>query len=306
MKALRYALRLNAASCLIFGLGFAVGGGTVARFLGDAPPLLLRGIGALLLFNGAHLWLASLRTRVLDWEVLWFSVGDIAWFVGTLGLLAGGLFVTTGPGRLAAWGVGFAVLGMGMAQLWLLAEATGSGRADGATPKREPAELIPGHFTRLGAIGASWMAMKLWVKLWLFALNGVFLAALLFWPEPAAKLTLAAYLAAGPLLFAYMVMQRGLTRLLGVAHLAPWIPLVLYLALRLTGDAAGPRIAPAEAPALFAYLIVLIATVAVCLAFDVVDVARWFRGERYRLGAPSALAAGASGAVPVSGQSGRA
>jgi hypothetical protein len=143
-------------------------------------------------------------------------------------------------------------------------------------------------------IGRSWLGMKTWVKVWLFVLNGVFLTAFAFSRDPIAFWTLAAYVASGPLLLAMMRAQGGLTRLLGVAHLVPWLPLVAYLGARLGTAAAGPRIVPAADPGLFAYVVVLLASVGVCLAFDVWDVVRWMRGERFVLGSRAAHEAGAS------------
>lgn len=146
----------------------------------------------------------------------------------------------------------------------------------------------------LGRIGASWRSMKTWVKAWLFFLNGVFLASVIFLDHPVGRWTLAAYLAAGPLLAAMLVIQRGLTRLLGLAHLVPWTPLVVYLALRLGTDRLGPPITPEGDPALFAWTALLLASTVVCLAFDVWDLVRWVRGERYVLGTGEAARAGAS------------
>jgi hypothetical protein len=143
-------------------------------------------------------------------------------------------------------------------------------------------------------IGRSWLGMKTWVKLWLFFLNGVFLAAFAFGYDPLAFWTLAAYGASGPLLVLMMRAQGGLTRLLGIAHLIPWVPLVAYLCGRLGTAALGPRLAPATDPGLFAYAVVLLAVVVVCLAFDVWDVVRWARGERFVLGSRAAYEAGAS------------
>jgi hypothetical protein len=156
------------------------------------------------------------------------------------------------------------------------------------------------QLTTFQAIVVSWLAMKTWVKVWLFALNAVFIAAVLFWPEPLAKATILAYVASGPLLAAFMIGQRGLTRLLGIAHLVPWIPLALYVALRLTSDGlAGPRILPANDPALFAYAVLLLASLTVCLALDLWDVGRWFHGQRFRLGSNAAADAGASRIAPA-------
>ena len=73
-----------------------------------------------------------------------------------------------------------------------------------------------------------------------------------------------------------------------------WLPLLVYLDLRLVGDIAGPRIDPATQPALFAWALLLGVTLAICLALDAWDVVRWLRGERYILGTDQAYRAGAS------------
>lgn len=52
-------------------------------------------------------------------------------------------------------------------------------------------------------------------------------------------------------------------------------------------------------PGLFAYALILVASVGICLAFDVVDVIRWWRGERYLMGSPEAVQMGASLPAPV-------
>lgn len=143
-------------------------------------------------------------------------------------------------------------------------------------------------------IAVSWMSLKTWVKAWLFSLNAVFLGVLVFLPEPLVGWTMLAYVLAGVLLLGIMVPQRGLTRLLGLGHLIPWAPLLVYLVLRLSSDAAGSRIAPAADPGLFAYVLLLAGVVSVCLAFDLYDVLRWVRGERYVMGSAEAVEAGAS------------
>lgn len=143
-------------------------------------------------------------------------------------------------------------------------------------------------------IGRSWLGMKTWVKLWLFFLNGVFLAAFSFQYDPLSTWTLLAYAASGPLLVGIARVQRGLTRFLGIAHLIPWIPLQVYLATRLSSDRVGPRLTIDGDPHLFVYSLVLGATVTVCLVFDVWDVVRWIRGERFIIGSREAHAAGAS------------
>ncbi|MEW5864100.1 MAG: YiiD C-terminal domain-containing protein [Pseudomonadota bacterium] len=145
-----------------------------------------------------------------------------------------------------------------------------------------------------GDIARSWLSMKRWVKAWLFFLNAVFLAALAFLDRPEGRWILIAYVASGPLLLAIAWRQRGLTRILGVAHLLPWLPLLVYVAyalilgeVRLQGE-----------PWLYGYLVVLAATLVLCLSLDAWDVLRWLRGERFVLGSDEAFRRGASALAP--------
>jgi len=146
---------------------------------------------------------------------------------------------------------------------------------------------------RLHLVARSWLSMKPWVKAWLFFLNFVFLTAFAF-DHAVAFWALVAYFASGVLLLPIMFWQRGLTRLLGVAHLIPWTPLLFYLGLRLVTDWAGPRVTWEGDSSLYAWALVLCARLVVCLGFDLLDLWRWLRGERFVLGSPEAVQAGAS------------
>ncbi len=157
---------------------------------------------------------------------------------------------------------------------------------------------MPQLYTTFQHIAASWLSMKPWVKTWLFFLNAVFLAAFAFLEDPAPKWILLAYAASGPLLVWIMVKQRGLTRLLGVAHLVPWVPLLIYLVLRLTSDVVGPPVSLAVMPLFAGYLYLLLACLVVCLSLDAWDAVRYVRGERYVLGSRDAVRAGASRPSP--------
>lgn len=264
---------------------------SVGAFLGGAPVGVLKVVGLLLVINGAHLALASARERLVSLEVIYFSAGDIVWFSGSVVLIASNVFVTTGIGQVVTLAVALGVLMLGLTQVWLLAEAMGAGVPSNSTDQR--ADLIPASLSRGRSIVASWHAMKMSTKIWLFALNGLFLGAVLFLPEPAARLTLAAYVASGPILAAMMIWQRGLTRLLGLAHLIPWVPLVAYLGLHLTSSFGGTDVT-SVAPAFHVYLVALLVAMAICLVLDVYDCWRWWRGERFRLGSRAAEMAGAS------------
>lgn len=148
-------------------------------------------------------------------------------------------------------------------------------------------------------IAGSWLSMKTWVKCWLFFLNAVFLGALFFLDDPASTWILIAYAASGPLLIGLIIHQRGLTRLLGIAHLLPWVPLLVYLVGHLGSAQFGQPITPQSDARYFAYLSLLLVCLAICLALDAWDVVRYWKGERYVLGSHEAVWAGASGANPL-------
>ena len=141
------------------------------------------------------------------------------------------------------------------------------------------------------------MSLKTWIKVWLFFLNGLFLFAMALPRGPLRAWIIYAYLAAGVCLLPIMIVQRGLTRLLGIGHLIPWLPLLAYLGMRLTTSVAGPQLTIARSPLEFAYVVVLFDAVFICLALDVYDVYRYVRGERYVMGSAEAVRAGAS--LPV-------
>ena len=113
MISLVYVLRLNAASCLSFGALFMSIPGEIASVLGSASPTLLVGLGAILLANGVHLLLASIRKRPLPLEILWFSMGDMAWWLGTLTLIATDVWITTVTGVVLALLVALCVAALG-------------------------------------------------------------------------------------------------------------------------------------------------------------------------------------------------
>lgn len=258
MTRLRFILRLNAASCVCFGVFFVLFPADIGAFLGDAPALVLRLIGVGLLANGVHLLLAAARRVPRRNEVLWFSAGDLLWGLLTALLLASNLWITTPSGHSAAAVVALGVSAVGLAQLWQI------GRAE--------AGMGAGAYWR--QMGQSWLAMPLWVKLWLFFLNGVFLAGFAF--DPFVRVVGIAYIASGPALLALVFRQGGLTRATGLGHLVVWLPLFVWLSVWLlqTGGSSAETL----------YAAVLWGSLVVCLGFDLYDLRRWAKGERSVLG----------------------
>lgn len=187
---------------------------------------------------------------------VWFSLGDLAWWLATLSLIAAGTWITTPVGITLALGVAFCVAGLGCAQLfWLGLDRSGlTGRE---------------HWRR---IARSWLSLPLWVKVWLLVLDAVFLSAPALLPTNVAGVVLLAYLASGPLLLGLVVLEGGLTRVLGLGHLVPWTPMLVWLVIWM---------ADAEVDGLtMSYAATLAAVTSICLAFDVYDLWRWSRGER--------------------------
>ncbi len=262
MTSLAFVLRLNAASCFGFGALFIAIPNAVSTVLGNASPFALVALGALLLVNGVHLLLASMRTRPLTAEILWFSLGDLAWWLITMTLIAADVWITTPLGMVIALLVALCVTALGLAQLLHLGR-DGSGLR------------VRDHWRR---IGHSWLSLPLWVKFWLFALNAAFLLAPVFLPWAAARIVLIAYVASGPLLAAFAFFDGGLTRAMGFAHLVPWVPMLVWLTIWM-GSAEAHGLA-------LGYAVLLASMTTACLAFDVYDLWRWVRGERSILSAP--------------------
>jgi hypothetical protein len=258
MDSLKFVMRLNAASCISFGLIFSALPHVVTTFLGQVPQAAIIALGIGLLVNGAHLAIASRRTEIHQAEVIWFSLGDFSWWLATLGLIVTNVWITTPLGIAVAVIIATGVAGLGVAQLWLLGL-----QLHGHTSKEH-----------LKAFATSWMAFPIWVKIWLIFLNGVFLTAFAFLPDRTATVALVAYFATAPLLAGQIGYDGGLRRILALAHLVPWIPLLLWLVIAADGTS---------------YTTLLTLTVAICLAFDINDLWRFLKGDRAVLGVSSSL-----------------
>lgn len=121
------------------------------------------------------------------------------------------------------------------------------------------------------------MALQpMWVQIWLnVLLLGAFVLPLsfLFWRQSriAGVVTLGAALLAA---FAIMWMydQMGYVKLLGLPHVILWTPVAVYLwrQIRRADMPAWPR----------RLMSISLMIIAISLAFDYVDVARWVLGER--------------------------
>ncbi len=263
MTSLNHIIRMNAASCLGFGALFLFASGPVSAFLGTIPPQVLMAIGIGLVVNGMHLGLTSLRTVPRSAEIIWFSAGDLLWWTSSLALVASGFWITTPSGVVSVLVVAMAVAALGVAQLAMLGLSR-SGLSAGD------------HWQR---IGRSWLTLPTWVKIWLLALNAAFLAAPIFLSWADSRVILIAYAASGPLLLGLALYEGGMTRLMGIGHLMPWIPLLGWTGYWLT--------ATPETGEPLVYMALLVALITICLVFDIYDLVRWARGERRVMIAPA-------------------
>ena len=223
--------------------------------LGDPPDLVLQVIGAILTLNGVHLTLASLRKTPKRLEILYFSLGDLAWWLGSTFLIAAKIWITTSVGSITAFAIALVVAAMGVAQLWLI----------GA---REQQHSNAEHWA---SIIRSYRAMPKWVFVWLCGLNLLFLMSLSLWPDRLALVILIGFIATGPLLAGQIAFDGGLRRILGLGHLVPWLPLLVWLILNSDGNL---------------YVDMLVILLAICLAFDLFDVWRFWQGDRRTFGKP--------------------
>ncbi len=115
-----------------------------------------------------------------------------------------------------------------------------------------------------------------WVQIWLnVLLLGAFILPLSFliWRASriAGVLTLAASLLSA-VSINWMYGQMGYVKLLGLPHIVFWTPLAIYLwrQIRRPDMPVWPR----------RLMSVTLVVIAISLAFDYVDVARWLLGER--------------------------
>lgn len=114
----------NAASCLLFGLLFALFPVAVANFVGDPPQLLVRILGIGLALNGLLLMLVARKDAPSLMEVMPFVAGDTIWVAATLALIASGLWIETPHGIFASLIVALWVAACGLGQYLYRPDAT--------------------------------------------------------------------------------------------------------------------------------------------------------------------------------------
>ena len=123
-KNLRLALRANATSSGLFGLGGLIFADQVVDLLGTGTATVVRLIAlGLLGFATFVLYVSFQPTSELRGESLLISVGDLVWVASSIVLIAMGLFSTAGT--IAAAVIATLVLDFAVLQLWNRSKSTG-------------------------------------------------------------------------------------------------------------------------------------------------------------------------------------
>jgi len=120
MVTVKTALRMNASTCLGFGLLFVSLPAGVAGFLSQHQPadnlvFIILGLG--LMTQGCHLIWASFQTNPSKALILYFSFGDFAWVLSSVLLMVLGFWITTPMGILYSSLVAVMVGTLGLLQM---------------------------------------------------------------------------------------------------------------------------------------------------------------------------------------------
>lgn len=108
------------------------------------------------------------------------------------------------------------------------------------------------------------LQQPIWIPIWVFFLMVVNVASVAFWTEPLAKLIFAIFMISAMLMMA-LYSKYGFEKILGIGHIL-WIPLAPYLLTML----------PVTDSTFNNYLIILLISISISLAFDIVDVWKYF------------------------------
>lgn len=107
-----------------------------------------------------------------------------------------------------------------------------------------------------------------WVAVWVFFLLAINLASAVFWAEPLGKLIFITFIASAVLMLS-LYSRFGYAKILGLGHIL-WVPLLVYILTQMSAASGGFK----------SYLITLSVSIAISLAFDVVDVWQYFSGGK--------------------------
>jgi len=121
-------------------------------------------------------------------------------------------------------------------------------------------------------IWESFMALPLWVKLWmLILLMPINFATLLFWNAPIGKSVASFAILGMAFNLVPIILDRGFGKAMSIPHLIFWVPLTGIIIFKALPVATGNY---------QVFLIVLLVTNLISLIFDVIDTVKWIKGDR--------------------------
>jgi signal transduction histidine kinase len=107
-----------------------------------------------------------------------------------------------------------------------------------------------------------------WIPIWVFYLMVINIVSVGFWDEPLAKLIFITFMISAMLMMG-LYSRFGFEKILGLGHIV-WVPLLVYVLMQL----------PAVDASFKSYLVVLSVSIAISLAFDIIDVWKYFTNRK--------------------------
>jgi len=112
------------------------------------------------------------------------------------------------------------------------------------------------------------MQQPVWIPIWVFYLMVINMVSVGFWDEPLAKLIFITFMISAMLMMG-LYSRFGFEKILGLGHIV-WVPLLVYVLMQL----------PAVEASFKSYLVVLSVSIAISLAFDIIDVWKYFTNRK--------------------------
>jgi hypothetical protein len=114
--SLNLLLRINCASCLIFGLILLLKTDAVNLLIGTEKTMLMHSIGIIFVVNAMLLLIASLRNEIKPHEVMFFVIGGYGWTIITVALISADVVIIDPLGIRVAFVIAMYTAAMGALQ----------------------------------------------------------------------------------------------------------------------------------------------------------------------------------------------
>jgi ABC-type branched-subunit amino acid transport system permease subunit len=112
------------------------------------------------------------------------------------------------------------------------------------------------------------LQQPVWIPIWVFYLMVINVASVSFWHEPLAKIIFITFMLSAMLMMG-LYSRFGFEKILGLGHVL-WAPLLAYVVTQL----------PAIESSFKLYLVVFSVSIVISLAFDIVDVWKYFSDRK--------------------------